>query len=103
MMSDIDILVGRRRTLNISWTRCLGLARGRAGVACGRGRRAVHSEAYGAVAGTEETSEQFRGRCRSLTAEPHEQRRLRTIDRRSPVRSNAWRSFLQRLTAVAWS
>src|SRR3989442_11795699 len=104
MMLYTDILRSGKRTMNISWTRCLGLTRGRAGVASGWRTRAVQGEANGAVAWVE-ASELFCGRqpvvrrCRSLAAEQHEQQFLRTIESRSPVRSNTRRSFSQGLTA----
>ena len=52
-MLDTGILLGRKRTMNISWTRCLGLTRGRAGIASGRRPRAVHGESKGALAWVE--------------------------------------------------
>src|SRR3989442_13962332 len=100
MMLYTDILRSGKRTMNISWTRCLGLTRGRSG----RRTRAVQGEANGAVAWVE-ASELFCGRqpvvrrCRSLAAEQHEQQFLRTIESRSPVRSITRRSFPQGLTA----
>jgi hypothetical protein len=52
-MLDTGILLGRKRTMNISWTRCLGLTLGRAGIASGRRPRAVHGESKGALARVE--------------------------------------------------
>jgi len=79
------ILPGRKRAMNISWTGCLGLKRGRAAVASGRRARAVHGESKGALAWLE-ASELFCERqpvvprCRSSTAEPYEDQFLRTIN-----------------------
>src|SRR5205814_8493127 len=44
MMLDTGILHGRKRAVNLSWTRCLGLTRARAAIASGGRPRAVHRE-----------------------------------------------------------
>ena len=55
-MLDTGILLGRKRTMNISWTRCLGLTRGRAAISFGRRPRAVHGEAKALLRGLKRVS-----------------------------------------------
>src|SRR5207302_6943549 len=106
MMLDTGILMGGKRTMNISWTRCLGLTRGRAAIASGRRARAVHGQAKGALAWVE-ASELCYGqqpvvrRCRSSAAEPHEPGRRAVGDRVSQPGEASEVRFAQRRGGVS--
>ena len=55
-MLDTGILLGGKRTMNISWTRCIGLTRSRAAISSGRRPRAVHGEAKALLRGLKRVS-----------------------------------------------